>query len=183
MGRPKEFSREHVLEKAIPVFFKRGFADTSVQDLEKATGVNKSGLYSEFKGKDDLYLESLRFYLSKGGAIGILERKPQGLANIVASLKHNNPCMNDRGCLLANSVREVSVLPPQSRQILTEHFDVVKKLMIQNLKAAKIKGDPSTVAEMLLTFQAGLALEQNLGMTQAAFERKVDDFVAVIAQA
>ena len=35
MGRPKNFSREEVLEKAIPVFWKKGFADTSLQDLEK----------------------------------------------------------------------------------------------------------------------------------------------------
>jgi TetR/AcrR family transcriptional regulator, copper-responsive repressor len=42
-----------VLEKAIRVFWKRGFPDTSVQDLERATGVNKSGLYSEFRDKED----------------------------------------------------------------------------------------------------------------------------------
>jgi AcrR family transcriptional regulator len=51
MGRPKNFSREGVLEKALPVFWKHGFADTSLQDLEKATGVNKSGLYVEFADK------------------------------------------------------------------------------------------------------------------------------------
>ena len=42
MGRPKSFSREEVLEKAMPVFWKHGFADTSLQELERATGVNKS---------------------------------------------------------------------------------------------------------------------------------------------
>jgi len=62
MGRPKNFSREGVLEKALPVFWKYGFADTSLQELEKATGVNKSGLYAEFADKGDLYLESLRHY-------------------------------------------------------------------------------------------------------------------------
>ena len=46
MGRPKSFSREEVLEKAMPVFWKHGFADTSLQELERATGVNKSGLYT-----------------------------------------------------------------------------------------------------------------------------------------
>jgi hypothetical protein len=38
MGRPKSFSREEVLEKAMPVFWKHGFSDTSLQDLERATG-------------------------------------------------------------------------------------------------------------------------------------------------
>jgi len=37
----------------------------SLQDLEKATGVNKSGLYTEFADKRNLYLESLRYYLRK----------------------------------------------------------------------------------------------------------------------
>ena len=65
MGRPKNFSREGVLEKAMPVFWKYGFADTSLQELEKATGVNKSGLYSEFADKGDLYLESCLLYTSR----------------------------------------------------------------------------------------------------------------------
>ena len=55
MGRPKNFSREEVLQKAIPLFWRRGFADTSLQDLEKATGVNKSGLYSEFASKEEIF--------------------------------------------------------------------------------------------------------------------------------
>ena len=54
MARPRKFSREGVLEKALPVFWKHGFADASLQELEKATGVNKSGLYSEFSGKEEL---------------------------------------------------------------------------------------------------------------------------------
>jgi hypothetical protein len=47
MGRPKSFSREEVLEKAIAVFWKHGFANTSVQELERATSVNRSGLYAK----------------------------------------------------------------------------------------------------------------------------------------
>ena len=46
MGSSKNFSREEVLEKAMPLFWKHGFADTSLQELERATGVNKSGLYT-----------------------------------------------------------------------------------------------------------------------------------------
>jgi hypothetical protein len=58
MGRPKNFNREGVLEKALPVFWRRGFADASLHQLEVATGVNKSGLYAEFKDKEDLFMQS-----------------------------------------------------------------------------------------------------------------------------
>src|SRR3984957_14329594 len=64
MGRPKNFSRQAVLEKALPVFWRRGFADASLHELEQATGVNKSGLYSEFEDKEDLFVQSLRYYLT-----------------------------------------------------------------------------------------------------------------------
>jgi AcrR family transcriptional regulator len=71
MGRPKKFNREGVLDRAIPVFWKQGFANTTVQDLEQATGVNKSGLYTEFKDKEDLFLASLEHYASEE-----LKRRP-----------------------------------------------------------------------------------------------------------
>ena len=58
MGRPKSFSREEVLEKAMPVFWKHGFADTTLQDLKRATGVNKSGLYTGFRDKEDLFVHA-----------------------------------------------------------------------------------------------------------------------------
>ena len=60
MGRPKQFTRDDVLRKALPVFWKQGFARASLPDLEHATGVNKSGLYAEFENKEKLYLECLR---------------------------------------------------------------------------------------------------------------------------
>jgi AcrR family transcriptional regulator len=76
MARPRNFSREGVLEKALPVFWKHGFADASLQELEKATGVNRSGLYSEFSGKEELFLESLRFYLDGLPSLGFLMVEP-----------------------------------------------------------------------------------------------------------
>ena len=79
MGRPKNFNREDVLKKAMPVFWRRGFADASLHELELATGVNKSGLYSEFEDKEDLFVQGLQYYLESlekqrtadNGALGL----------------------------------------------------------------------------------------------------------------
>jgi AcrR family transcriptional regulator len=78
MGRPKNFSREDVLEEAMPVFYKHGFAGTSHQELERATGVNKSGLYTEFRDKEDLFVACLRHYLVSQGKRGLLTKEPLG---------------------------------------------------------------------------------------------------------
>src|SRR5437899_10647663 len=86
MGRPKQFNREGVLDRAIPVFWKHGFANTTLQDLEEATGVNKSGLYSEFKDKEDLFLASLERYAQTRGA-EILTAQPLGWGNMERFLR------------------------------------------------------------------------------------------------
>ena len=74
MARPRNFSREGVLERALPVFWKHGFADASLQELEKATGVNKSGLYAEFSGKEELFLASLSRFPTPGELADLMER-------------------------------------------------------------------------------------------------------------
>src|SRR3984957_21331204 len=87
MGRPKTFSRQGVLEKALPVFWRHGYADTSLQEIEEATGVNKSGLYAEFEGKEDLFLQSLRYYLDEQEKKRLLTATPLGWANIARFLR------------------------------------------------------------------------------------------------
>jgi TetR/AcrR family transcriptional regulator, copper-responsive repressor len=115
MGRPKSFSREEVLEKAMPVFWKHGFADTSLQELERATGVNKSGLYSEFRDKEDLFVACLRHYLESQEKRGFLTREPLGWKNVENFLK-NGPLNKgeQQGCFSVNSMREFAILPDEA---------------------------------------------------------------------
>ena len=105
MGRPKNFSREEVLEKAMPVFWKHGFADTSLQELERATGVNKSGIYTEFRDKEDLFVACLRHYLESQEKRGLLTREPLGWNNVETFLKNGPLNKGERqGCFSVNSM-------------------------------------------------------------------------------
>src|ERR1700752_3515851 len=122
MGRPKSFSRDEVLEKAMPVFWKRGFADTSLQDLERATGVNKSGLYTEFRDKEDLYVACLRHYLESQDRRGLLSKEPLGWNNVETFLKNGPLNAGERqGCFSVNSMREIAILPDEAYRVLMEN--------------------------------------------------------------
>src|ERR1700732_4304310 len=117
MGRPKQFNREGVLEGALPVFWKQGFANTTVQHLEQATGDNKSGLYTEFKDKEDLFLASLERYVQTRGA-EVLISQPLGLCYIKKFLRLGFGCNDDqRGCFAVNSMRELAGLPAEAQTI------------------------------------------------------------------
>jgi AcrR family transcriptional regulator len=178
MGRLKNFSREGVLEKALPVFWKHGFADTSLQDLEKATGVNKSGLYAEFAGKGDLYLESLRHYLRKRQKEELLTANPLGWKNIERFLKVGPWSLEgQKGCFSVNSMNQFAVLPRAAQEIVSQSRAFLKDLIARNIKAEKPKMKPTVLAEMILTFFTGISMERHLRVSKASMNRKVDDFM------
>jgi AcrR family transcriptional regulator len=181
MGRAKNFSREGVLEKALPVFWKFGFADTSLKELEKATGVNKSSLYAEFADKGDLYLESLRHYLKKLQKEELLTANPLGWKNIERFLKLA-PCSleGQKGCFSVDSMNQFAVLPPAAQEIVSKSRASLKDLIAKNVEAEKPVMKPMVLAEMILTFFTGISMEQHLKVSKTTMNRKVNDFMKVV---
>jgi len=180
MGRPKKFSREGVLDRAIPVFWKHGFANTTVQDLERATGVNKSGLYSEFKDKEDLFLASLERYLTTRGA-GILTAQPLGWNNIEKFLRLGfGPNEDQKGCFSVNSLRELAVLPPEAQDVIVTYRRQLARLLMKNIEAEKPKLNAAAIADAVLTFFDGFCIEQNLRKSKASSERKIRSLMQVV---
>jgi AcrR family transcriptional regulator len=181
MGRPKNFSREGVLEKALPVFWKHGFANTSLQELEKATSVNKSGLYAEFADKGDLYLESLRHYLRKRQEEELLTAKPVGWNNIERFLKLGPRSLEgQKGCFSVNSMNQFAVLPPAAQEIVSKGRAFLKDLIARNVQTEKPTMKPTVLAEIILTFFTGISMEQHLNVGKASMNRKVDDFMKAV---
>jgi TetR/AcrR family transcriptional regulator, copper-responsive repressor len=152
MGRPKNFSRKGVLEKALPVFWRRGFADASLHELEVATGVNKSGLCSEFKDKEDLFTQSLQYYLESLEKKGLLTAEPLGWSNIERFLKMG-PCSMEgqKGCFAVSSMREFGILPPEAVGIITRSRSKLKRLTAKNIKVERPKMNADSLAELVLT--------------------------------
>jgi AcrR family transcriptional regulator len=181
MGRPKNFSREEVLEKAMPVFWKHGFADTSLQELERATGVNKSGLYTEFRNKEDLFVACLRHYLESQEKRGFLTREPLGWKNVEAFLKHGPLNKGEQqGCFSVNSMREIAILPDAAYGVVTENRTLLQRLLAMNIEAEKSKMAASAIAEMVLSFFSGLCIESNLKSGKTSSNRKIDNFMTAL---
>jgi TetR/AcrR family transcriptional regulator, copper-responsive repressor len=181
MGRPKSFSREEVLEKAMPVFWKHGFSDTTLQDLERATGVNKSGLYTEFRGKEDLFVACLRHYLESQAKRGLLTKEPLGWKNVETFLK-NGPLnkAEQQGCFSVNSMREFAILPSEAYGVVTENRELLQRLLAMNIEAEKPRMAPSAIAEMVLSFFSGLCIERNLRSGKMSSTRTIENFMTAL---
>src|ERR1051326_3516607 len=77
MARHKEFDREEALQKAMEVFWERGYEATSIQDLVEQMGINRQSLYDTFGDKHALYLAALDHYreVEGGKMFKLLERQ------------------------------------------------------------------------------------------------------------
>src|ERR1700739_4617723 len=181
MGRPKNFSREEVLAKAMTVFWTHGFSDTSLQDLERATGVNKSGLYTEFRDKEDLFVACLRHYLESQEKRGFLTREPLGWKNVESFLK-NGPLNKgeQQGCFSVNTMREFAILPDEAYGVVTENRAQLQRLLAMNIEAEKPRMAPSAIAEMVLSFFSGLCIERNLKSGKTSSTRNIENFMTAL---
>ncbi|MDA0982056.1 MAG: TetR/AcrR family transcriptional regulator [Proteobacteria bacterium] len=84
MARPREFHTDTAVRNALFVFWRKGYAETTMQDLERATGLGRMSLYNAFGGKEDLFQTALERYLDatrrlyakhlRGGGIADIER-------------------------------------------------------------------------------------------------------------
>lgn len=181
MARPKNFSRQGVLEKSLPVFWKHGFADTTLQDLEAATGVNKSGPYAEFRDKDDLFLETLRYYIETSRIKDTLTTEPLGWNNIRRYLNVALGCVEgQRGCFSTNSMREFAILPTEAHSIVQNSLKPLRQLLVKNIEAERPRMPAAPLADIVMTFFVGTSLEQNLTTAKTAGARKIDGFLQIL---
>ena len=62
MARPREFDRDGAVERAMSVFWRKGYAATSTDDLLRAMNIGRQSMYDTFGDKHRLYLEALEKY-------------------------------------------------------------------------------------------------------------------------
>lgn len=62
MGRRRQFDEREALGTALSVFWQKGYEGASIEDLTKATGVARPGLYAAFGNKERLFRKALDLY-------------------------------------------------------------------------------------------------------------------------
>jgi TetR/AcrR family transcriptional repressor of nem operon len=149
MGRPKEFNRVEVLDRAIDVFQTRGYEATSINDLVEAMAINRFTIYDAFTDKHKLFLESLDQYQSKrrthmaelfdrpGPRVPLIRHY---LDSIVESALSGGPS----GCLMVNSAIELAKGDPETASRAAQHFMLLEEMFLEALSEAKASGEIGT---------------------------------------
>jgi TetR/AcrR family transcriptional regulator, copper-responsive repressor len=168
----------------LPVFWKYGFARTTLPDLEQATGVNKSGLYAEFDSKEALFVVCLRHYPDTRTGGALFTAKRLGWGDIERFLEEAPSCASDqRGCFFVNSMRELEGLPAEARTVIADGSAKLKHLLRANVAAENPKIDVKSVCELISTFFSGICIEANLNPDRKRGRRKIRDFMQMVRTA
>lgn len=139
MGRSQKKTTEEILAQCCMLFWKKGYAQTSIKDIEKATNLNPGSVYHFFKDKEALFMNVLDHYI-----ITIVEprlkqflqtEKGNGLTNIRAvfdSVIDFPPEFRWIGCLMTNTSVEVQEIPGVKKKI-QQVFDLFEQGFLRQI--------------------------------------------------
>ncbi|MFB9274539.1 TetR/AcrR family transcriptional regulator [Cohnella cellulosilytica] len=116
MARPREFDQEAVLDRAMELFWTRGYERTSIQDLVEHTGVHRGSLYDTFGDKNQLFLTCLdRFRQHSKPLFRILDEPgspKEVLERFFDKLIEHAMTDEKRGCMIANTAMDLGAVEP-----------------------------------------------------------------------
>jgi len=113
MARQKEFDHGDVVNKAVDVFWSKGYEATSIQDLVDAMGINRGSIYATFGDKAGLFEAALDHYLPATLAQRVIDNAQSGdprqtLEAFFYELVNNSAAPGGRrGCLITNTLNEL----------------------------------------------------------------------------
>lgn len=174
-GRPRLFDEETVLADLMALFWRQGYAQTSMSDIVKTSGVHKPSLYRTFGSKEELFATVLRRYLAQRIAMFatlIAESGPgvQGLHRFLVSFEQDAVSEQGRdGCLMVMASNELrGTLPGYDfgADYRRQFGDQIANLIAQ----ADAQGDTETAqarTDLLTTYLLGLQVIMRSGANPA----------------
>jgi AcrR family transcriptional regulator len=186
-GRPLAFDRERALDRAMRVFWRKGYEGASLHDLTAAMGIRPPSLYAAFGNKQKLFEEALRRYLAGPAAFvtealeektarAVAERLLRGTAEFLSGPGGRCGCMTIQGGMVGGAEsaavrRKLAALRGRGQEALRRRFEraQVEGDLAKSVDAGELARFVTTVFQGM-TVQAigGATREELLGVAEMA---------------
>jgi TetR/AcrR family transcriptional repressor of nem operon len=146
MARPKEFDLEKAQIQAMQLFWRKGYAATSVENLVETLNLSRSSLYHTFGDKRTLFLTVLKLYSQR--VIDRITRELEKAASPIAAIEalfeelaaEAGTKSGDQGCFMVNSIAELVPYDPDVTAIATNYSETLQRLLTEALRRADQEG-------------------------------------------
>lgn len=180
-GRPKEFDEAEVLERAMQLFWLRGYERLGLAELLQHMGISRQSLYNAFGSKRGLFLRTIEHYRATqlAQALALLERDAPPIENVKAVMRFFETLASDercRGCLVANALVEMGPHDPEIAELLGQTLERLRQGIEEALGKARARGElaaaksPAELSRALVNAMVGLAVLGKLPLERAAIQ-------------
>lgn len=185
MGRPRAFDREAALDRAMDVFWRKGYEGATLAELTRTMGINPPSLYAAFGNKEGLFTAALDRYsariesyladiLAAPTAREVVSRMLHGKADYLTDPANPPGCLYVQGGLACgddakNVPAELGRRRARAEVALRERFE-----------QASAEGDlppgavPAVLASLVMTLIQGMDVRASAGATREDLHSLVD---------
>jgi len=193
MPRPKEFNPDDAIEKAMQVFWHKGYEATSMEDLLSAMDLNRGSLYDTFGDKRQLFLKVMDRYCTTfaSSKFSLLDQPGPALPTlrqfINGMIEGGLADPQRRGCLIANTVMELSPHEKEIAGMVSQALKMVEDTFFNVLARAKQQGelkndkDPRALARFLTTMMQGTIVMIKAGASADVVKQTVETALSILA--
>jgi AcrR family transcriptional regulator len=163
----RQFDEDDALEKALELFWQRGFAATSMQELAVATGIQRGSLYNAYQDKETFFLKVFDVYRERFlGQIRDSLEKPKlrdslrGFFDfVIGSMTTGAPT---RGCLSTKTALAGETIEGPIRGALAGLLDDLEEILFDRLsrveKGIHLNLPPRQAARLIVALTRGIVV-------------------------
>lgn len=182
MIRPRNFIKDEALERAMQLFWKKGYNASSLEELMRVMKIRKSSFYSTFKSKRDLFLSALKKYneIQINELINILKSKENSIESIAGLFNYfmDKISLDDKkGCFFGNIInelivdndKEAHVIVQTALESLSKHLEQVLLKGKKNKELSKTI-NPTQQCYFILSNLQGILILAKMGVNHVFLE-------------
>ena len=185
-GRPRSFDVDAAVERAMGVFWSRGYHATALPDLLRATELSRGSLYAAFGDKHSLFLRALDRYIADAVTRMDVELAPRRepldalRAYLAGYVDRTSGANGRRGCLLVATAMELAGQDAEIGRRVAGFFRAMEARLADALSRAKVAGkladgvDPASAAKILVCFVEGLRVVGKTAPTRITSQATAD---------
>lgn len=192
MPRPRAIDDDDLLLRVMLLFWRQGYANAGIRELEAASGLKAPSLYHRYGSKQALFQAALDHYLERVVSARIerylkADDPLRGLAEFFHSTYEPASTHTDRlGCLLVNTAREFGTTDPEIQTRLALGNRMVRAALRDALRRARRQGllapqaDLSALADALQLGLSGLLVSCRSELDKAVLKRSANALLSLL---
>ena len=173
-GRPKIYDEDAVLDKAVKVFWEKGYANASADDLLTAMGIGKGSFYLAFKGgKQELFEKTMKrvvdqYFKELKAAVAASANPVKLVRDFFLGLASPQSSIGKSGCYFGNALVQITDTDTGLKTLAAGYLQVLENIFLDAMQRGKkmglLKTDlaPKVLAAYLLNLWNGINITKRV---------------------